>query len=177
VGREEYSRGPSDGRKGSLRSCFKDATGKKNGRTGHRPTNHPMDQQFITDRKASLVINGHESAMTPTQTGIPQGSPVSPIIFAIYNSGVFDEVEEAVLGATGHCHYRFCAWLRRIRVCLQFSCVKYQRDGVQKFCEKYKRVVLSGFSLFEVEDCAPPKRKIAGKQQERSASKKGKGKA
>jgi hypothetical protein len=132
---------------------------------------------FITDRKASLVINGHESAMTPTQTGIPQGSPVSPIISAIYNSGVFDEVEEAVLGATGHCHYRFCAWLRRIRACLQFSCVKYQRDGVQKFCEKYKRVVLSGFSLFEVEDCAPPKRKIAGKQQERSASKKGKGKA
>lgn len=38
---------------------------------------------FLTDRKASILINGHESGMKATQTGIPQGSPVSPILFTI----------------------------------------------------------------------------------------------
>jgi hypothetical protein len=42
----------------------------------------------MRDRRASLVINGHESAMTPTSTVIPQSSPVSLILFAIYMSGV-----------------------------------------------------------------------------------------
>jgi retron-type reverse transcriptase len=38
--------------------------------------------------------------MKPTNTGIPQGLPVSPILFVIYISGVFDQVEQKI-GATG----------------------------------------------------------------------------
>jgi ribonuclease HI len=49
---------------------------------------------FMKDRKVSLIINGHETAMTPTNSGIPQGSPISPILFAIYISWVFEEVED-----------------------------------------------------------------------------------
>lgn len=48
---------------------------------------------FITGRTVSLVINGHEGAMEPRSTGILQGSPVSPILFAIYISEIFDKVE------------------------------------------------------------------------------------
>jgi hypothetical protein len=57
------------------------------------------------------VINGHESAMKPTTTGIPQGSPVSPILFAIYISGIFEEIEEEVLGSTGLSFVDDISWL------------------------------------------------------------------
>ena len=47
---------------------------------------------FLTDRKVQLVIDGHENREREIETGIPQGSPVSPILFLIYISGVFDQV-------------------------------------------------------------------------------------
>ncbi len=50
---------------------------------------------FLTDRKVQLVIDGHENKEREIETGIPQGSPVSPILFLIYISGVFDKVSEA----------------------------------------------------------------------------------
>lgn len=45
-------------------------------------------QSFLTDRRLQLVIDGHTGDTRPIQTGVPQGSPVSPILFAIYLSGV-----------------------------------------------------------------------------------------
>lgn len=54
----------------------------------------------MCDRRVSLIINGHETAMKATNSGIPEGSPVSPISFAIYISGVFEEVETET-GAVG----------------------------------------------------------------------------
>ena len=52
-------------------------------------------QSFLTDRTVQLVIDGHDNKERDIETGIPQGSPVSPILFLIYISGVFDEVTEA----------------------------------------------------------------------------------
>ena len=52
-------------------------------------------RSFLTNRKVQLVIDGHESKERKIETGIPQGSPVSPIIFLIYISQVFDAVIEA----------------------------------------------------------------------------------
>ena len=49
-------------------------------------------RSFLTDRKVQLVIDGHESRERKIETGIPHGSPVSPILFLIYISGVFDQV-------------------------------------------------------------------------------------
>ncbi len=49
---------------------------------------------FLTNRKVQLVIDGHDNKEKEIQTGIPQGSPVSPILFLIYISGVFDKVFE-----------------------------------------------------------------------------------
>ena len=49
-------------------------------------------RSFLTDRKFQLVIDGHENREREIETGIPQGSPVSPILFLIYISGVFEEV-------------------------------------------------------------------------------------
>ena len=53
---------------------------------------------FLTDRKAQLVIDGHQGPEKPIYSGLPQGSPVSPILFIIYIRGVFEAIEARVSG-------------------------------------------------------------------------------
>ena len=40
------------------------------------------------------MIDGHNNPENDVETGIPQGSPVFPILFLIYISGVFEQVEK-----------------------------------------------------------------------------------
>jgi len=57
-----------------------------------------MWSRFVSDRKVRLVLNGQEGRDHEVETGIPQGSPVSPILFTAYLSGLFGYVEERVPG-------------------------------------------------------------------------------
>ena len=57
-------------------------------------------QSFLTGREVELVIDGFANPRRKIKSGIPQGSPVSPILFLIYLSGVFQAVEEAVPGVS-----------------------------------------------------------------------------
>lgn len=50
-------------------------------------------ESFLSDRTAGLAFDGEIEEMSPVQTGIPQGSPVSPILFLLYRSPLFDELE------------------------------------------------------------------------------------
>ena len=50
-------------------------------------------QSFLTDQWVELVIDGHINPKHKVETGIPQGSPVSPILFLIYISGVLFQIE------------------------------------------------------------------------------------
>ena len=52
-------------------------------------------RSFLTNQKVQLVIDGHKSKERKIETGIPQGSLVSSILFLIYISQVFDAVTEA----------------------------------------------------------------------------------
>lgn len=40
-------------------------------------------QSFLTDRKVEIFIDGHVNAEKDVKTRIPQGSPISPILFLI----------------------------------------------------------------------------------------------
>ena len=54
---------------------------------------------FATDRTVAMVIEDNAMERHPVEEGIPQGSPVSLILFAIYTSGLIELVEEGVFGA------------------------------------------------------------------------------
>lgn len=57
-------------------------------------------QSFLTDRWVELVINGFVNSKKKVETRIPQGSPMSLIIFLIYISGVFCKVERRIPSIT-----------------------------------------------------------------------------
>ena len=47
------------------------------------------------------MLEGREGEEYEEKTGVPQGSPVAPILFTAYLSGIFDHVEEACPGVQG----------------------------------------------------------------------------
>ncbi len=57
-------------------------------------------QFSLTDKWVEIVIDGYINLKFKMKTGIPQGSPVSPIFFPIYISGVFLEIEKELPNIT-----------------------------------------------------------------------------
>jgi hypothetical protein len=47
------------------------------------------EDSFLSERLASLPFDKDTEPMTPIRTGIPQGSPASPIIFLLYLTPLF----------------------------------------------------------------------------------------
>ena len=54
---------------------------------------------FLTGRRTRIAFTGHESEWIQTQTGIPQGSPLSPILFLFFISELLEEFQQ-VNGST-----------------------------------------------------------------------------
>ena len=57
-------------------------------------------QSFLIGRSVELVIDGFTNPRQKVETGIPQDSPVSPILFLIYISNVFSAVEAKLSNVT-----------------------------------------------------------------------------
>ena len=57
-------------------------------------------QSFLTDRWVELVIDRFINPKCKVETGIPQESSVSPILFLIYIRGVFLEIERQLPNVT-----------------------------------------------------------------------------
>ena len=51
-------------------------------------------QSFLSDRSIQLAFDGDSTTETPISIGIPQGSPISPILFLIYIRFLFEESGE-----------------------------------------------------------------------------------
>jgi hypothetical protein len=49
---------------------------------------------FLSDRRAMLVIGGRTSETRDIQAGLPQGSPVSPVLFILSVSAMFQWLED-----------------------------------------------------------------------------------
>jgi len=47
----------------------------------------------MPDRQVKPVLDGKTCEASPADTGILQGSPAAPILFATYLSGISDELE------------------------------------------------------------------------------------
>jgi hypothetical protein len=50
---------------------------------------------FLTNRTTALSFDGHTDVQCPITTGIPQGSPASPILFLIHLRPLFDAITSA----------------------------------------------------------------------------------
>jgi hypothetical protein len=49
---------------------------------------------FLTERYNTLVVDGRVSCSRPVQTGIPQGSPISPLLFMLYAAPMYKVIED-----------------------------------------------------------------------------------
>ena len=57
--------------------------------------------EFTKNRSASLVLDGYETEVGSVSTGVPQGSPISPLLFLIYTTPLYGIVEAEGLQITG----------------------------------------------------------------------------
>jgi hypothetical protein len=52
-------------------------------------------QSYLAERSATLVFDGEESEPIPVEAGVPQGSPLSPILFILYIATLYEAIEAA----------------------------------------------------------------------------------
>ena len=56
---------------------------------------------LMTDQNLRIELDGETGEALAVDTGVLQGSPAAPILFIVYLSGIFDEVERKVAGFSG----------------------------------------------------------------------------
>ena len=56
---------------------------------------------FMKERKVVMSVDGQEGEAKEVETGLPQGSPVSPVLFTVYMADIHGEVDAQVEGCRG----------------------------------------------------------------------------
>jgi hypothetical protein len=77
-------------------------------------------ESFMSDRKVRIKIDGRTGKVMDVETGVPQGSPTSPILFAIYIAGLFKKAEKEAPKVTTLSFVDDSAWVvegREINQC------------------------------------------------------------
>jgi hypothetical protein len=61
----------------------------------------PWIASFLCNRSTRIKLPGYLSDSFPTPTGIPQGSPISPILFLLFNAPLISACSTYARGRTG----------------------------------------------------------------------------
>jgi len=68
-------------------------------------------ESFLSERTVEIRIEGNATERDPLEVGVPQRSPLSPILFAIYTSGLIKWVEEYIAEAEGLSFVDYLGWV------------------------------------------------------------------
>ena len=82
-------------------------------------------ESFLSDRSSTLKLQEYTAPAAPIQTGIPQGSPLSPILYLFYNADLIEAcqtenteavgyIDDVSVLAVGPNSYRNCKTLKTI---------------------------------------------------------------
>jgi ribonuclease HI len=110
-------------------------------------------QSFMQDRRAKMAFNGRIGEEIEVTTGLPQGSAVSPILFAIYISDIHSVVEGRVKGIKALSFVDDVTWLaigkdigevvEKLERCAAVSQEWAQQNAVEFESEKSEAVLFS----------------------------------
>jgi len=67
-------------------------------------------ESFLSQRMVEMVIESNELQSHPVEEGVPQGSPISPILFAIHIAGLIKWGEE-IVKAEALCYVVDLGWV------------------------------------------------------------------
>jgi hypothetical protein len=97
-------------------------------------------ESILPERTVEIIIKGNAMEGQPVEVGVPLGSPVSLIIFAIYTSGLLEWVEESGPGE-GLSFFNDLGWVatgsdvnqvvRTLEQCAAMSIEWASRQGLQ----------------------------------------------
>lgn len=51
-------------------------------------------RDWLTDRESTLCFDGQTAQPTAVKTGVPQGSPLSPVLFILYIASLYKQLKE-----------------------------------------------------------------------------------
>lgn len=87
-------------------------------------------KSFMSHRRVGLVIDGHQPAEKTVNTGDSYWSPVLPIVFVIYLSGVIKEVMKEVEGCLAISFAGDYGWLV-VAYSVEQLCERLARAGIK----------------------------------------------
>ena len=117
---------------------------------------------FLSHRKTEIRLPGYRSTKRAINTGIPQGSPLSPVLFLFYNAEILRRcmraasrgitgtgyIDDIAILATGKNTEETCNKLQRVH---RIMCEDWaQRYGAQFAPSKYQLMHLSRRKAFDL---------------------------
>lgn len=106
-------------------------------RQGVEPQLQSWVRTFMTERQAKLRFDGEEGEWRAVATGIPQGSPVSPILFNLYISSLLREMEEEA--RRGEMRVYFPTFIDDVTIVLENRTWREVRGDQEKLIESMYR--------------------------------------
>lgn len=108
---------------------------------------------FMRDRRVAMGLDGQEGEEAAVTTGLPQGSPASPVLFAIYITEIHQAVESQVEDSRCICFVDDVTWLvegvdvsdvvRKLGQCASASLEWAQGNAVRFETAKTEAILLS----------------------------------